>query len=78
MEMLSKVKNSAFRPGRGLLSIAAYKSIRYVLRCLINPVHLFSARYRSILPSLVAKFLTVHLRKFRLNFCIKIYTWNFF
>jgi hypothetical protein len=35
------VKNSASRPGRGLQSIAAYKSIHYVLCCLIKPAPIF-------------------------------------
>ena len=38
---ISTVGNSATRPERGLLSIAAYKSIRYVLCCLIRPARMF-------------------------------------
>ena len=34
------IKNSASRPGRGLISIAAYKSMRYVLCCPIRPAHI--------------------------------------
>ena len=52
------MKNSASRPGRDILSIAAYKSIRYVLCCLIRTVYIFCVRYRSFLPGLVAKFPT--------------------
>jgi hypothetical protein len=53
------IKNSASRPQRRLLSIAAYKSIRNVLCCLIRSAHIFCVRYRSFLPSLVAGFPTV-------------------
>ena len=69
-------KNSASRPGPGLLSIAAYKSIRSVLYCLIRPVHIFCVRYRSFLPGLVAEFPTV----LRIDFirCLGTLKWKKF
>jgi hypothetical protein len=60
----SNYKNSASRPGRGLLSIAAYKSIRYVLCSPVRPAHIFCVRYRSFLPGLVAEFPTVQYSSF--------------
>ena len=41
------IKYSASRPGRDLVSIAAYKSIRCVLCCSIRPAHIICVRYRS-------------------------------
>ena len=55
----STIKNSTPRLGRGLLSIAAYKSIRYVLCRLIKSAHIVCVRYRSFSSGLVAKFPTV-------------------
>ena len=49
-------KTLAPRPGRLSLSIAAHKSIRYVLSCLIRPTPIFCLRYRSFLSGLDAEF----------------------
>jgi hypothetical protein len=53
------LKKLSVQTGRRLLSIAAYKSIRYVLCCPIRPAHIFCTRYRSFLPGLVPEFTTV-------------------
>ena len=52
-------KKFSVQTGRGLLNIAAYKSIRYVLSWPIRPAPICSVRYRNFLPGLVTEFLTV-------------------
>jgi hypothetical protein len=49
-------KKLGVQTGGGLLSIAEYKSIRYVLCCPIRPAHIFCVRYHSFFPGLTAEF----------------------
>ena len=52
-------KKIGFQTGQHKPSIAAYKSIRSVLSCLIRPAPFFCVRYRSVLPGLDAELFTI-------------------